>query len=184
MKKIIYVLSLIFVCVSPNYSQEVSLSDNPGLVKTATDLLSHKYPGYTVLKLRNLDRAVQEDFKKNYPKKSPGLVIANFRYPTVTDCAALLVYSKKPELGIQLFVTILGLNTTKPEFKLIQDFTVFAPPILDMYLLYIPQQKIQDVDDNWVDMTSAGFSFNPFDKGGERIFYWKGEKLKTVWVTD
>ncbi len=185
MKRFFWFIGFIFVCVSVGFSQEVSLTYNPELVKTATDLLAHEYPGYTVMKLSNVDGDIREYFKKNHPKKSPGLVIGNFRCPSVTDCAALLVDSKKPESGIKFFVLVLGLNTAKPEVQLIQDFRVFAPPILDMYLLYEPQGKIQDVGNGkWVDMTSAGFSFNPFDKGGERVYYWKGEKLKTVWVTD
>jgi hypothetical protein len=185
MKNIIWCFLFILFSFLPVFSQEISLPGNPGLVKTATDLLAQKYPGYTVMKLSNADGDIREYFKKNYPKENPGLVIANFRSPAVTDCAALLVDSKKPDSGIKLFVLVLGLNTNKPEFNLIQDFIVQVPPVLDMYLLYEPQRKVQDyVDECWLDMTSNGFSFDPFDKGGERLFFWKGNKLIIKWVTD
>jgi hypothetical protein len=185
MKKLCWVLGLAFISVSIGFTQEISLKDNPGLVKTATDLLAHKYPGYIVMNINDADGDIRECFKKNHPQESPGLVIAHFRSSAATDCVALLVDSKKPQMGIKYLVAVLGLNTAKPKFQLIQDFRVFTPPILDMYLLYEYQGKIQEFEnDKWIVMTSAGFSFTPFDKGGERIFYWKRGKLKTVWVTD
>jgi hypothetical protein len=184
MKKLLLAIGILLGFVSAGITQEISFDDYPELENQANHLLSQKYTGYSVMKLKDMGKPLQEYFLKNYPKEYPGLILGNFRHPSVTDCAALLVDTKKPESGIKLFVLVLGLNTTKPEIRLIQDFRgeILAP---EFYLLYESRRTIPDVEnDNWVDMTSGGFSLNPFDKGGEKIYYWQDKILKTVSVTD
>jgi hypothetical protein len=185
MKSFFCLLGFIFICVSAVFPQEVSPTDIPQLEKTVTGLLSPQYPGYSVMRLSDTGQSLQKYFMKEHPKENPGLVFGNFRHPSVTDCAALLVDSNKPKSGIKLLVLVLGMNTNHPEVKIIQDFRKEESPTLDVYLLYEPRGTIPDVNkDNWVDMTSAGFSLNPFDRGGERVFYWQGETLQAVWVSD
>lgn len=79
MKRFFGVLGFIFVCVPASFSQGISLTDNPELVKTATDLLGQKYTGYSVMKLKDMGKPLQEYFLKNYPKEYPGLILGNFR---------------------------------------------------------------------------------------------------------
>jgi len=174
-----------FVCGSVAFAQEVSSTDLPQLKKQVVELLGQKYPDYSVLQSKDTSQSLQRYFESKHPNEYPGLVFGNFRHPSITDCAVLLVDSKKPELGIKLLVLVLDINASHPEVQIVQDYKNEKDPLLEVYLSYEQRRTIADVEKNsWVDMPSAGFSLNPFDRGGERVFYWNNEKLKSVWVTD
>jgi hypothetical protein len=182
MKVLLLVMALNFACVSNVFAQKVAISDLPQLREQVVELLKQKYPSYSVM---SLDEVIKHSFKSEHSNEYPGLVFGNFRHPSITDCAVLLVDFQKPKSSIKLLVLVLGVNTASPKIQIVHDYRKDKNPFLEVYLAYEQRRTVADIEkDTWVDMTSAGFSLNPFDRGGEQVFYWDNDKLKSVWVTD
>jgi hypothetical protein len=142
--------------------------------------ISAYYPDYVLVKLRDLNKDVQEYFAQRYPKSDPGCIKEDFDGDGVFDYA-LLLRKNMGEEPVEKLVVLKGIN--KKEFMAI-EISTFHERIGDIFLRRVQAGRIEGLDrTESTTLDRPGFEIVLFE-AASRIYFWKNGNFVFIQTSD